>query len=115
MIQPGDMFFIPDFPYHGSIFDAKGRPVIVIRAERDGIFFHIAPITGDNLTGLCDGKWILKDSDNGKKMNLKKDSFILLDNRVMKVSSIVLTDYWGHCSCIEELLQLWKGPSEKKR
>jgi PemK-like, MazF-like toxin of type II toxin-antitoxin system len=94
MILPGDMFYIP-FPFADDPFKSKNRPVVVLRDEGNGLFL-IAPVTGTNLTGRRAGSWILMDSDVGKKMNLDKDSFIVVDKN-MKWPSYGLTDYWGHC------------------
>lgn len=102
MIQPGDMFEIP-FPFKDDIFKSKTRPVIVLREEGNGLFL-IAPITGTNHTGKRTGLWLLKDSPEGVRMNLKKDSFIVIDNRI-KWPSYMLINYWGHCPIVEELLK----------
>ncbi len=101
MIQPGDMFSIP-FPYKDNIFESKCRPVVVLRDEKNGLFL-IAPVTGTNLTGKREGLWVSKDSDEGIKMRLTKDSFIVVDNTI-KWPSFGLLDYWGHCPCVNELL-----------
>ena len=101
MIQPGDMFEVP-FPFKDDFFASKRRPVVVLRDEGNGLYL-IAPVTGTNQTGRQEGLWISKDSDEGMKMRLVKDSFIVVDKKI-KWPSYALLDYWGHCPCVAELL-----------
>lgn len=108
MILPGDMYLIA-FPFKDDIFESKARPVVVLRDEGNGLYL-IAPVTGTNLTGKKDGLWISKDSDEGAKMKLQKDSFIVVDYTI-KWPSFALWDYWGHCPCVNELLKKLKKKS----
>jgi mRNA-degrading endonuclease toxin of MazEF toxin-antitoxin module len=105
MILPGDMFEI-SFPYEDDIFKNKPRPVVILRNDGNGLFL-IAPVTGTNFTGKRPGLWISKDSEEGKKMNLQKDSFIVMD-KCKQWPSFGLREYWGHCPCVEELLKKLK-------
>jgi hypothetical protein len=59
------------------------------------------------LPGDMFGVWILMDSDVGKKMNLDKDSFIVVDKN-MKWPSYGLTNYWGHCPIVSVLIEKLK-------
>jgi len=102
MILPGDMYYIP-IPYKDDFFESKKRPVVVLRDEGNGLFL-VAPVTGTNHTGYKKGIWLLKDSDDGKKMGLDKDSFIVVGES-LKWPSFGLMDYWGHCHLVEELLK----------
>lgn len=102
MILPGDIYCIP-FPFKDDFFQSKSRPVVVLRDEGNGIFL-IAPITGTNHTGYRNGLWIFKDSEDGKKIGLTKDSFIVVD-KSFKWPSFGFTEYWGHCHLVKELLE----------
>jgi len=101
MILPGDIYYIP-VPFKQDFFKSKPRPVVVLRDEGSGLFL-VAPITGTNHTGYRNGIWILKDSIDGKKMELEKDSFIVVQDS-FKYPSFGLMEYWGHCHLVEELL-----------
>jgi len=101
--KPGDIFLVP-VPFQDDIFSSKHRPAVILRDEGNG-FFLMAPITGTNLTGKQVGIWIIKTSSEGVAMKLQKDSFILLEKgRLQKFPSYALSQYWGHCPCLEELL-----------
>jgi hypothetical protein len=101
-IEPGDIFYIPH-PYEQNPLQSKSRPVVVLRDEHDGHYL-IAPITGTNHTGWKKGIWILKDSEDGKKMGLTKDSFIVVDKK-FKWPSFGFSQYFGHCHLVDELLR----------
>jgi hypothetical protein len=101
--RPGDIFLTP-IPFSQDIFQSKQRPVVVLKEPQNGIC-EVAPITGTNKTGIEKGKWILKDSAIGIKMNLKKDSFILM-GKVRRLPTFSLIQYWGHCPIVDELLKL---------
>lgn len=103
MIRPGDMFCIP-FPFEDDIFKSKKRPVVVLRDEGNGLFL-VAPITGSNLSAFKRGIWVERNSPEGRKMNLAKDSFIVVDKK-MKWPSFGLMEYWGHCPIVDKLLAL---------
>jgi hypothetical protein len=64
-------------------------------------------ITGTDKRTTCKGKWVLKDSPEGKAMGLKKDSFINASKKRIIKNFMLEEDGWlGHCSFVEELLDM---------
>ncbi len=102
MIEVGDIFFT-SVPFEEDPRQSKPRPVVVLRKEGNGLVL-IGIFTGTNKTGFKKGLWILKESEDGVKMGLTKDTFIIVDKKY-RWPEYQLTDYFGHCHLVEELLQ----------
>ena len=88
------------FPYD-DIADGKTRPGIVIEKCGDSEY-TIMYITKTNLRGKCRGKWIDKNSKEGKEMKLSENSFVNYE-RVKDLKAIFIDSYRGICSFIDEI------------
>ncbi len=99
--SPGDVV-LAAFPFEDTS-DTKPRPVVIIEAYPDASYSCM--ITGTNRSHLDKGFWILKDSDDGKAMKLKKDSFVNA-NRCTEIKNCMIFKKMGECPFIEKLERL---------
>lgn len=64
-------------------------------------------ITGTDKRNRCKGIWVLKDSEEGRAMNLRKDSFINAE-RPIPLKNYMIIGIIGTCppTLLEELEEL---------
>jgi len=88
------------FPYT-EIVDGKTRPGIILEKCGDNEY-TIMYVTKTDLRGKCKGKWIEKNSKEGKEMKLTHDSFVNYE-RIKDLKTIFIDSYRGRCSFIDEI------------
>lgn len=77
--QRGDIVLV-EFPFSDGI-GSKHRPAVVIREEYADEYL-ICQITKKNRSDKLRGFWILMDSEDGREMGIKTDSFVNADNTI---------------------------------
>lgn len=98
MYKRGDVVLAP-VPFKDKA-EAKVRPVIILETFTDDC--ESCKITGTNRTEQLSGRWVLKDSDDGKAMGLDKDSFISIEDTIIVKMSYIHKKI-GECLFIDEL------------
>ena len=97
--QRGDVVTV-QFPFSDGI-GSKIRPAVVIREEYADEYL-ICQITKSNRSDKLQGFWILMDSEEGKKMGIKFDSFVNADHTVI-LKSFMFNSRIGYFPYIDEL------------
>lgn len=77
------------------------RPAVVLQVEADQEWLVIK-LTSTNRSDNYRGKWILMDSDNGKKMGLREDSFIHYKEQRQYHLRFIIRKI-GYCPIIEDI------------
>ncbi|GAA0890369.1 hypothetical protein GCM10009122_00470 [Fulvivirga kasyanovii] len=103
--QAGDVVTVY-FPWRdedGSIV-MKERPAVVY--EVDTVENRVLiQITSKNRSDKLPGIWVLKDSDAGKKMRLKKDSFINV-SQMVNLNMRFIKRLIGFCPLMEKIQEI---------
>jgi len=76
--QPGDVVIVVFAYTEGGQLVGKKRPGVILK-EGSKLAFAIIQVTTKNRSETNKGLWVKKDSDRGKAMNLRADSFINLE------------------------------------
>ncbi|MDH5381458.1 MAG: hypothetical protein OEW75_11430 [Cyclobacteriaceae bacterium] len=104
---PGDVILLK-FPFQEDRSKFKQRPGVVIDVSDQDSKYFVAQITKTDHRAkgrVCKG--ILRDSDTGKKMKIKVNSFINLSN-TSEIHEIDIIQKIGYCNIIDELVEMIK-------
>ena len=101
----GDVVIV-QFPFKDGI-GSKIRPAVIIREEYTDEYL-ICQITKNNRSDKLRGFWILQDSDDGRKMGIREDSFVNADNTIC-LKAFMFNGKIGYFPYIEELEELIDG------
>lgn len=96
------------FPYLNDPGD-KDRPGLILSSYHINgeCFYRIAKLTKTNQTGKYHGKFVLKDSKEGKAMRLEYDSFFHLE-RIVSLPEVGIRRLMSICSIFSEIKNLCK-------
>ena len=100
MYKRGDVVTL-EFPYKENRTITKRRPVVILEIfVKDECY--VCKVTKTNRSGQLPGKWVLKDSPDGKIMGLDNDSFVSSSDTITVKMGVIKAKI-GECPFIEEI------------